>query len=107
MPAFFLNALKGQHPVAKLVTQDPLIFDQPLGKHFDKWISKLITSASPTFIVVVDALGECEKERDKEAIVDTRSRLAHLTTNRHKPFLTGQSELHVQLGFKDISTAVY
>jgi len=99
--------------VAEVVTQDPLIFDKALGEQFDKLIYqplrqvKFIANGSSTFIVVVDALDECEKERDVKAIIDLWSRLAHLTTVRLKLFLTSRPELPIQLGFKNISTAVH
>jgi len=99
--------------VTEVVTQDPLIFDKALGEQFDKLIYqplrqvKFIANGSSTFIVVVDALDECEKERDVKAIIDLWSRLAHLTTVRLKLFLTSRPELPIQLGFKNISTAVH
>lgn len=99
--------------IAEVVTQDPLIFDKALGEQFDKLIYqplrqvKLIANGFSTFIVVVDALNECEKERDVKAIIDLWSRLAHLTTVRLKLLLTSRPELPIQLGFKEISTAVH
>lgn len=99
--------------IAEVITQDPLIFDKALGEQFDKLIYqplhqvKLITSGTFTFIVVVDALDECEKERDVKAIIELWSRLAHLTTVRLKLLLTSRPELPIQLGFKDVSTAVH
>lgn len=99
--------------VAEVVTQDPLIFDKALGEQFDKLIyqplrqMKFIANGSSTFIVIVDALDECEKERDVKVIIDLWSRLAHLTTVRLKLFLTSRPELPIQLGFRNISTAVH
>ena len=99
--------------VAEVVTQDPLIFDKALGEQFDKLIYqplcqvKFIANSSFNFIVVVDALDECEKERDVKAIIDLWSRLAHLTTIRLKLLLTSRPELPIQLGFKDIAIAVH
>ena len=99
--------------VAQVVAQDPLIFDKKLGEQFDKLIyqplrqMKLITSGTLTFVVVVDALDECEKEGDVKVIIDLWSQLAHLTTVRLKLLLTSRPELPIQLGFKDVSTAVH
>ncbi|KAL8626047.1 hypothetical protein Q9189_008272, partial [Teloschistes chrysophthalmus] len=99
--------------VAERITQDPSIFDKALGEQFDKLIYQplhevaLTTAGSPTFIVVVDALDECEKEKDVKAIIDLWSRLAHLTTVRLKLFLTSRPELPIQLGFKSISATVH
>ena len=99
--------------VAKVITQDPLIFDKALGEQFDKLIYQplhqmdLTMHDSSTFIVVVDALDECEKERDVQIIINLWSRLAYLATVRVKLFLTSRPELPIQLGFKDISTTVH
>lgn len=99
--------------VAEVVTQDPLIFDKALGEQFDKLIYqplcqvKFIANSSFNLIVVVDALDECEKERDVKAIIDLWSRLAHLTTVRLKLLLTSRPELPIQLGFKGIDIAVH
>ena len=99
--------------VAEVVTQDPLIFDKALGEQFDKLIYqplrqvKFIANGSSTFIVIVDALDECEKERDVKAIIDLWSRLAYLTNVRLKLFLTSRSEFHIQLGFGNISIAFH
>ncbi|KAL8823663.1 MAG: hypothetical protein Q9191_005655 [Dirinaria sp. TL-2023a] len=99
--------------IADVISQDPLIFDKALGEQFDKLIYQplrqmdLTTSRYTTFIVVVDALDECEKERDVKAIIDLWSRLADLATVRLKLLLTSRPELPIQLGFKNISTAIH
>ncbi|KAL9577423.1 MAG: hypothetical protein Q9203_007467 [Teloschistes exilis] len=103
-----LNAL-----VAEVISQDPLIFDKALGEQFDKLIYqplrqvKFIGNDSSTFIVVIDALDECEKEGDVKVIIDLWSRLAHLTTVRLKLFLTSRPELPIQLPFKKMSAAIH
>lgn len=57
--------------------------------------------------MVVDALNECEKERNVKAIIDLWPQLAHLTIVRLKLFLTSRPKLPIQLGFRDISAAVH
>ena len=99
--------------VAEVIAQDPLIFDKVLGEQFEKLIYQplrqmdTIANGCSIFIVVVDALDECEKERDIKAIIDLWSLLAHFTTVRLKLFLTSRPDLPVQLGFKNISTAIH
>ena len=99
--------------VAEVVTKDPLIFDKGLGEQFNKLIyqplcqMKFIANASSTFIIIVDALDECEREQDVKVIIDLWSQLAHLTTVRLKLFLTSRPELPIQLRFRNISTAVH
>lgn len=99
--------------VAEVITQDPLIFDKALGERFDKLIYqplhqvKSITSGTLIFIVVVNALDECEKEQDVKTIIDLWSRLTDLPTVRLRLLLTSRPELPLQLGFKGISTAIH
>ena len=99
--------------VAEVVTQDPLIFDKALGEQFDKLIFRPLSQVDSTkngpstFVVVVDALDECEKEQDIKAIIDLWSQLVHSTTVRLKLFLTSRPDLPIQLGFKNISTAIH
>ncbi len=57
--------------------------------------------------MIVDALNECEKERNVKAIIDLWSRLTHLITIHLKLFLTSRSELSIQLEFRNISTVVH
>lgn len=99
--------------VAEVIAQDPLIFDKALGEQFDKLIYQplrqvdTVANGCSTFIVVVDALDECENERDIKAIIDLWSRLVRFTTVRLKLFLTSRPDLPVQLGFKTISAAIH
>jgi len=96
-----------------VITQNSLIFDKALSEQFDKLIyqslrqGKFIANDSSIFIVIVDALNECEKERNVKAIIDLWSRLIHLITIRLKLFLTSRSELSIQLEFRNISTVVH
>jgi len=54
--------------IAEMITQNLLIFDKALSKQFDKLIyqslrqEKFIANDSSIFIMIVDALNECEKE---------------------------------------------
>jgi hypothetical protein len=95
--------------VAKVIASDPFIFDKALGEQFDKLIYQplqnvnITTSGCPTFILVVDALDECEQERDIRAILDLWSRLPQITTIRLRLFLTSRPDLPIRLGFKSMS----
>ena len=99
--------------IAEVIAQDPLIFDKALGEQFDKLIYQPLRQVDSdangysTFIVVVDALDECGKERDIKAIIGLWSRLAYSTPMRLKLFLTSRPELSIRLGFKSISTAIH
>ena len=95
--------------VTEVITSDPFIFDKSLGEQFDKLIYQplqklnLTTSGCPTLIVVVDALDECEKERDIKAILDLWPRLSQIKTIRLRLFLTSRPDLPILLEFKKMS----
>jgi len=95
--------------VTEVIASDPFIFDKLLGEQFDKLIYQplqklnLPTSGCPTLIVVVDALDECEKERDIKAILDLWPRLSRIKTIRLRLFLTSRPDLPILLEFKKMS----
>lgn len=94
--------------IAKVITSDPFIFDKALGEQFDKLIYQPLQKVTnpggyPTFILVVDALDECEQDRDIRAILDLWSRLPQITTIQLKLFLTSRPDLPIRLGFKNMS----
>ena len=68
---------------------------------------KATASNSPNLVVVVDALDECEKERDIKTIIDLWSRLPDITPVRLRLFLTSRPDLPIQLGFRSISAAAH
>jgi hypothetical protein len=60
--------------VADVIDSDPSIFDKALGGQFDKSVYrplqklKATASGSPTVVVVVDALDECEKRVESKQL---------------------------------------
>ena len=94
--------------IAEVIDSDPLLCDKSLGEQFDKLIyaplkQLNLTRNSSIFVVVVDALDECEKEEDIKAILQLWSRLPQITTVNIRLFLTSRPELPIRLGFKDMS----
>jgi hypothetical protein len=95
--------------VAEVIASDPSIFDKALGEQFDKLIYQplqkvnIATGSCPTLIVVVDALDECEKNRDIEVILDLWFQLPQITTIRLKLFLTSRPDLPILQKFKKMS----
>lgn len=98
-----------EHEVANEITTDPSIYHKALGEQFNKLIyrplqkAKITPGTCPILVVVVDALDECENERDIEMVLDLWSRLSQITTLRLKLFLTSRPELPIRLGFKSMA----
>lgn len=99
--------------IAKVTTADPFIFNKALGEQFDKLVYQPLQKITvtlrgcATLIVVVDALDECENERDIKTIIDLWSRLPLITTIKLRLFLTSRPDLPIRLGFKSISVDTY
>lgn len=99
--------------IAEVVNSDPLIFDKALGEQFDKLIYQPLqklsiqTNYARTLVIVVDALDECEKERDTRTILKLWSQIPQITTIRLRLFLTSRPELPIRLGFKDMSANIH
>ncbi|KAL8907866.1 MAG: hypothetical protein Q9171_005691 [Xanthocarpia ochracea] len=98
--------------IAEVISSDPLLCDKSLGEQFDKLIyaplkQLNLTRNSSTFVVIVDALDECEKEEDIKAILQLWSRLPKITTINIRLFLTSRPELPIRLGFKDMSADIH
>ncbi|OQV00791.1 WD domain-containing protein [Cladophialophora immunda] len=96
--------------VAKAVASDPTVVDKGLGEQFNKLIFQPLQKITvrphdcPILVVVVDALDECENERDIQIILQLWSRLPHITAIRLKLFLTSRPELPIRLGFHGMPT---
>ena len=54
------------------------------------------------FVIVVDALDECEREDDIRLILQLLIELKGLTTTRLQIFLTSRPEIAIRLGFRDM-----
>jgi Heterokaryon incompatibility protein (HET)/NACHT domain len=99
--------------IAEVIASDPSIFDKALGEQFDKLICQplqkvnITAGGCSTFILVVDALDECEtKSKTKneiEVILSLWPQISQIKTIRLKLFLTSRPDLPIRLGFKNMS----
>ncbi len=76
MRKLVLKILEFNTLVAKMTTQNLLIFDKALSEQFNKLIYQLLyqmdltISGSLVFIVIIDILNEYKKEQYVKAIID-------------------------------------
>lgn len=54
-------------------------------------------------VIVIDALNECDQERDIGTIIRLLPQVQYIASIQVKFFLTSRPELPIRLGFKDIS----
>ncbi|KAL3476573.1 quinon protein alcohol dehydrogenase-like superfamily [Aspergillus californicus] len=93
--------------IRKVIEDNPYIAEKALNEQFDKLLLQplleLDQDQDTTIIIVIDALDECEREADIQAILQLLPQVQKLTSVQLRFFLTSRPELGIQLGFKDIS----
>ncbi|KAJ5713514.1 uncharacterized protein N7483_010695 [Penicillium malachiteum] len=90
---------------------DPEIASKSLSEQFQNLILKPLLeidqldhpAKSAVIIIVIDALDECDHERDVRTIVQLFSLLQDVKAFRLRVFITSRPELPIRLGFSDIS----
>ncbi|KAH8664617.1 hypothetical protein BX600DRAFT_464749 [Xylariales sp. PMI_506] len=95
---------------SKAIQADPLIQDKLLGEQFAKLIEEPLRTLNvhhignrPAFVIVVDALDECDKRRDIEILLKLWSQPPRNDAAiRLKIFLTSRPELLIESSFKKI-----
>ena len=98
--------------LAHAVNAHPQICSKNLGEQFQKLICEPlqrlpIDMGHSTYIVIVDALDECNKEDDIQTMLQLWSRLPVTPCVRLRLFLTSRPELVIRLGFKEMSCDTY
>lgn len=97
--------------IEQAVRDDPDIATKEMGKQFKALImtpllalsSKPNPSATPTSVVVIDALDECERDEDIRLILRLLPELQQSKFIRMRVFLTSRPELEIRLGFSKFS----
>lgn len=103
--------ISGMSPyVQNAIRKDPEIDSKSLGEQFDKLLLQPLLDLDRygqqtqiTMIIVVDALDECEHDRDVINIVRLLPLLQKTKTVRLRVLLTSRPELPIRLGFSDIT----
>ncbi|KAJ9654752.1 hypothetical protein H2198_006270 [Neophaeococcomyces mojaviensis] len=98
--------------VAKAIDANLDICSKSLGEQFNKLVREpLLQSGCSqrrlTYVVVIDALDECEREADIRIVLQLWSSLPQITNVDLRLFLTSRPELPIRLGFKKMSADAY
>lgn len=91
--------------IQNAVDADPSIFDKAMKEQFKNLILKPLSKTTINarkLVIVVDALDECESDRDIKVIIDLFTRTKDLSLDM-KIFLTSRPELPIRLGFEAIT----
>ncbi|KAK4033059.1 vegetative incompatibility protein HET-E-1 [Parachaetomium inaequale] len=91
------------------VDADPHVTDKPLEEQFDKLVLEPLgklkgdPSRVKTFVLVLDALDECDRDRDIRLIISLLSKAKTLNSVQLRAFVTSRPELPIRLGFAKIA----
>ncbi|KAF2023556.1 vegetative incompatibility protein HET-E-1 [Setomelanomma holmii] len=90
---------------------DEFISEKTLKDQFEKLILKPLLRTSRhrahRRIIVIDALDECERDEDIREILRLLFRIREMDTTFLRVFVTSRPELHIRLGFKQMSNGEY
>ena len=99
--------------IANVVDSDPFIFDKAIAEQFRRLVFQPLQDSSinganlHTLIVVVDALDECENEKDIRLILELWSQLLQITKIDLRLFLTSRYEPSIWPAFQDMSVDTF
>ncbi|KAJ9653656.1 hypothetical protein H2198_007167 [Neophaeococcomyces mojaviensis] len=98
--------------LAQAIKAHPQICSKSLGEQFNKLICEPLRQlptgmGQSTFVLVVDALDECDNEDDIRTVLQLWSRLPRVSGVRLRLFLTSRPELVIRLGFRKMSIEIH
>lgn len=99
--------------IRKALDEDPALSQRALKDQFEKLILHPLLGWQPTlptipaWIIVVDALDECEREEDIRAILQLLTRAKDMQPVSLRVLVTSRPELHIRLGFKQMPNGTY
>ncbi|RSM00386.1 hypothetical protein CEP52_009131 [Fusarium oligoseptatum] len=92
----------------KAIEDEPDLPNKFIQEQFEKLILDPLQeldkdiSGSRVFVLVIDALDECDRHDDVRLIINVLTRLKSLTVIKVKAFVTSRPELPIRLGFNSI-----
>jgi hypothetical protein len=95
--------------IRNAIQEDPAISSKRMGEQFEKLIRTPLSNVPATGwdnrapVVVIDALDECERDKDIKILIKLLSNAKVLHSPRLKIFLNSRPELPIRVGFKAIS----
>ncbi|KAI9771033.1 MAG: hypothetical protein M1839_002969 [Geoglossum umbratile] len=99
--------------VRKALDADPSISERVLKDQFEKLILNPLSeiqqapSQALAYIVVIDALDECEREEDIRVVLQLLARTKDIKPVSLRILVTSRPELPIRLGFKQMSDGTY
>jgi hypothetical protein len=100
------NIPQMQRYISDVIADDNDIGNQPLREQWHQLIinplTKVVSRSQTSFVLVIDALDECDSEADIRAILNLLVEARTLQTTRLRIFLTSRAEVPIRHGFSKI-----
>ncbi|KAH7348074.1 vegetative incompatibility protein HET-E-1 [Pyrenochaeta sp. MPI-SDFR-AT-0127] len=99
--------------IRQALNEDPALPERTLSDQFEKLILEPLSgikqarSHGPARVIVIDALDECEAEKDIRVILKLLARTKDVQTVPLRVLVTSRPELHIRLGFQAMSNGTY
>ncbi|KAK6509346.1 hypothetical protein TWF481_004098 [Arthrobotrys musiformis] len=102
--------------VREAIDEEPEIAAKTLEKQFDKLIFQPLTNLQLgqdsggfvlPLVLVIDALDECDGDRDIKTVLHLLAKVQDLTTVQIRVFLTSRPDLPIRLGFHNMTTGTH
>ncbi|KAI9778859.1 MAG: hypothetical protein M1839_007822 [Geoglossum umbratile] len=97
--------------IKKALDADPGISERALKDQFEKLILRPLLEMAPSqslaYIIVIDALDECEREEDIRVILQLLARAKDIKPISLRILVTSRPELPIRLGFRQMSDGTH
>ncbi|KAF2732552.1 hypothetical protein EJ04DRAFT_469956, partial [Polyplosphaeria fusca] len=99
--------------IREALDEDPALSYKALKDQFEKLIRHPLSRMSQTYstrlacVVIIDALDECEREGDIRTILQLLTQTKDMQQVSLRVLVTSRPELHIRLGFKQMSNGTY
>ena len=99
--------------IRKAINMDPMIAEKKLEDQFVKLIFKPLSKSQKAsvkamgFVVIIDALDECDREEDIKEILRLLAQTKDIQPTSLRIFVTSRPELPIRLGFRQMSDGTY
>ncbi|KAF1978708.1 hypothetical protein BU23DRAFT_449943 [Bimuria novae-zelandiae CBS 107.79] len=99
--------------IRKALDKDSALSQRALKDQFEKLILHPLSgvqqthSTIPSWVIVIDALDECERDEDIRAILQLLTRTKNMQPVSLRVLVTSRPELHIRLGFREMPNGTY
>ncbi|KAF2732279.1 hypothetical protein EJ04DRAFT_470504, partial [Polyplosphaeria fusca] len=99
--------------IREALDEDSALSQKALKDQFEKLILRPLSGIQQTHstttarVIVIDALDECEREKDVRVILDLLTQAKDMQSVSLRVLVTSRPELHIRLGFQEMPNGTY